>query len=38
VDGLWALTKVGRLAFFGAPIPALLPHTQVHEGTGLELT
>jgi hypothetical protein len=38
LGGLWALTKVGRLAFFGAPIPALLPHTQVHEGTGLELT
>lgn len=25
-----ALTKVGRLAFFGALVPALLPNTQVH--------
>jgi hypothetical protein len=38
LGGFRALTKVGRLAFFGALVPALLPNTQVHEGMSLALT
>jgi hypothetical protein len=37
LGGFRALTKVGRLAFFGALVPALLPNIQVHEGMRLAL-